>query len=391
MSSAVDHVTAWIPRTTPEPARTVPTPPPAVAAPVFVFQEEASKRSSVEQSAIDWAENLQQSIDAERQRQVGHEAPAAASPEDTSAAAQEHKEVHVEGKGEADEQPQQQQSPQPQPQPPQQQQLRNQKGRNSPRRLTRQMTLARELSTDEKNPKSKTLRDVDAAGTTAWVGGLPYELAVDKTALHGLLSEHGGDVTAITVRLKPPAVAGGPNKSWCFATFTNADAIQRLQDAALAAAEPSPTQPETEPRLRLELNQPFSPQENAEEILTPLVTNEDVEYTFDNKLPLQSPSSCDDTGVEGVAQEGATVAGDMLSLEASWPPTIIVKKANVERKLFTRKLEAILKGRLKGMKMDRGLLSKSNTSVGQVAQKHHSAQNRAQNSKLLERSPLPRN
>ena len=126
------------------------------------------------------------------------------------------------------------------------------------------MTLARELSTDEKNPKSKTLSDVDQDGVTVWVGGLPYELAVDKTALHDLLSTHGGDLKAITVRLKPPAEAGGTNKSWCFATFRNEDAIERLQHAA-ATAEQS----ELKLSPCLEINPPSSPYEHDEEALTP--------------------------------------------------------------------------------------------------------------------------
>eukprot|EP01043_Picozoa_sp_COSAG02_P021146 COSAG02_NODE_1066_length_14828_cov_8.021794_2_plen_383_part_00 len=369
-SSSIDHVTAWIPRTTPEPLHLMPTPPPTAAPPstasvplVYVFEEQASKRSPTEQSAIDWAEHLQQSIDEEEQRQAEQrqaeqEAAAAASKEDRPAEDQK-----LEESGKEDKQP------------------RNQKGKDSPRRLTRQMTMARELSTDEKNAKTKTLADVDQDGVTAWVGGLPYELAVDKTALHDLLSAHGGDLKAITVRLKPPAEAGGTNKSWCFATFRNEDAIQRLQHAA-ATAEQS----ELKPCYHLEVNPPSSPHEHDEEALTPMVAVGDVEYTFERKSPPHSPSSGGSPNAEQPSSP-PTAAG--LSLEASWPASIIVKKADVERTLFTRKLEAIFAGRLNGMKMDRGLLSKSNTSVGHMAQVHLSSTN-GQPAKKLERSPLPR-
>lgn len=257
------------------------------------------------------------------------------------------------------------------------------------------MTLARELSTDEQNPKNKTLRDIREGGTTAWVGGLPYELAVDKTALHDLLSEHGGDLQAITVRVKPPAVSG-LNKSWCFATFRNDDAVQRLQ-AVASTADSSVPRMVLEPNVRQDAHQPSSQPEHEDEVPTPLVANEDVEYKFDNDSPLQSPIS-DASSVAGatlrpVTPPHATAAGtsDILSLESSWPPTIIVKKADVEKTLFTRKLEAIFAGRLNGMKMDRGLLSKNNTSVGHLAQVHKSVQGVAQPiTKLAQRSPVPR-
>jgi hypothetical protein len=325
-----------------------------------VFEEEASKRSPTEQSAIDWAEHLQQSTEVETQRQAEQDAAAVASKEEPPTAEQEQEADGNEGK-----------------------QPRNQRGRDSPRRLTRQMTLARELSTDEKNPKSKTLSDVDQDGVTVWVGGLPYELAVDKTALHDLLSTHGGDLKAITVRLKPPAEAGGTNKSWCFATFRNEDAIERLQHAA-ATAEQS----ELKLSPCLEINPPSSPYEHDEEALTPMVAVGDVEYTFERKSPDHSLSSrvADSTG-----QSSSPHAAAGLSLEAPWPPSIKIKKADVERTLFTRKLEAIFAGRLNGMKMDRGLLSKNNTSVGHLAQVHVSAaQANGQPAKKFGRSPLPR-
>eukprot|EP01043_Picozoa_sp_COSAG02_P002137 COSAG02_NODE_48_length_45421_cov_103.222100_30_plen_360_part_00 len=354
----------------------MPTPPPTAAPPlsasaalVYVFEEEASKRSPTEQSVIDWAEHLQQSADLEEQRQAEQEAAAVASIEEPPTAEQEQKDDGNEG----NEGNEENEGKQP----------RNQKGKDNPRRLTRQMTLARELSTDEKLPKTKTLSDVDQDGVTAWVGGLPYELAVDKMALHDLLSTHGGDLKAITVRLKPPAEAGGTNKSWCFATFRNEDAIQRLQHAA-ATAEQS----EVKLSLRLEVNPPSSPHEHDEEALTPMVAVGDVEYTFERTSPPNSLSSRAEDST-GHSSSPRSVAG--LSLEVPWPPSIKVKKADVERTLFTRKLEAIFAGRLNGMKMDRGLLSKNNTSVGHLAQVHVSAaQANGQPVKKFERSPLPR-
>ena len=50
------------------------------------------------------------------------------------------------------------------------------------------------MSTDASNPNVKTLSDVQEKGTTAWVGGLPHELALDKGRLRELLAEHGGDL-----------------------------------------------------------------------------------------------------------------------------------------------------------------------------------------------------
>ena len=68
-----------------------------------------------------------------------------------------------------------------------------------------------------------------------------------------------------------------------------------------------------------------------------------------------------------------------------------MKKADVERTLFTRKLEAIFAGKLNGRKIDHGLLSKSNTSVGHLAEVHRSAQSQATlGTKLAHRSPVPR-
>lgn len=238
---------------------------------------------------MDWAEDLQRRIDAEAEQQSG-------TARQHVTDKKEHGEQERPGGKDQDQRP-----------PPQQ--LRNQKGKNSPRRLTRQMTLARELSTDDKNPRVKTLSDMDQAGTTAWVGGLPYELAVDKDALHDLLSEHGGDLKAITVRLKPAASAGGPNKSWCFATFRNEDAVERLQQAAAAAA--AGAQPE--PEGILEPKQPSSLVELEEEALTPVVAKGDVEYTFERASPCQSPPQT----------PAVVVAGSMLSLVTLWPPSMV--------------------------------------------------------------------
>ena len=61
-----------------------------------------------------------------------------------------------------------------------------------------------------------------AVKVTAWIGGLPRQLAADETALHTLLRRFG-ELEKTTVRIKE-----GPYKSWCLATFHNLDAIERL-------------------------------------------------------------------------------------------------------------------------------------------------------------------
>ena len=111
VSSAIDHVTAWIPRTTPEPTPPLPASPrqrhrqsqrqeretdsvreagpvasvyildeqaperspaeQAAVASVYILDEQASKRSPAEQAAVDLAEDLQQRIDAEAEEQSG--------------------------------------------------------------------------------------------------------------------------------------------------------------------------------------------------------------------------------------------------------------------------------------------------------------------------------
>ena len=196
---------------------------------------------------------------------------------------------------------------------------RSMKGQRSPRRLTRQMTLARCLSTDEEESTgsghhpSRTAEREGAkgppqqqqAGVTAWVGGIPLELARDEARLHELLDRHGGGgggsssddeaeattyLQSISIRIKelheaataaaPATAAPGSsedgNASWCLATFCNDDAVKRLQ---LAAAE-------------------------------------------HNLLP----------------------------------PTIVVKIADVPRQLFTRKLESIHAGKLAGQKQHDGVI-----------------------------------
>jgi hypothetical protein len=378
-SGIIEQITAWIPRTTPEPLTAADVLP--AADKVFVFEEEAADRSTVENSAIDWAEELQHSLEVEerrleaQQRRAERDA-AARAEEEAAAAAAAAAAAERDRAEEGAESPKADDAPQP----------RNQKGKNSPRRLTRQMTLARELSTDDQNPKTKTLKDL-TAGTTAWVGGLPYDLATDKAALHALLSKHGGDLQAITVRLKPPAVAGD-NKSWCFATYTNEDAVARLQAAATTVAVDS-SKEETDkaererapPPPQLELVGPSSPRED-DDLLTPLVAREDVEYKFDENGPIQSPSNEAAKSEASPRAAAAAAPADvsptsLMSLElpeqpseSALPPSIVVKAADVEGTLFTRKLEAIFSGRLMNMKMNRGQLAKSNTSMGRMESEH---------------------
>ena len=206
--SGVAHVTAWIPRTAP-----IPAPPPQQEVPlqasVVTLDDESSKGwSKEEQDAIEWAEDRQWKVEEEKV-----EAAAAAARETQERAIQEAAAETAAAAAAAlaaEKEP------------------RNQAGRTSERRLTRQMTLAhtwtdadnpreRSMSMDANNPNVKTLSDVQDTGTTAWVGGLPHELALDKGTLHELLATHGGDLQAVTIRLKPLEL--GETKSWCFATY----------------------------------------------------------------------------------------------------------------------------------------------------------------------------
>ena len=47
------------------------------------------------------------------------------------------------------------------------------------------------------------------------MGGLPLDLAMDEAALHELLTEHGGEVKSLTIRIKneePGGAASGQHK-----------------------------------------------------------------------------------------------------------------------------------------------------------------------------------
>lgn len=184
--------------------------------------------------------------------------------------------------------------------------MRSLKGRNGPRRLTRQMTLARCLSTDADDVK--TIEEEKERGVTVWVGGIPSRLASDEKALHDLLAHHGGggdstQLLSLTLRLKKSDDVDA--RSWCLASFLNADAVDNLTQAVAAVSS-------------------------------------------DCKAP-----STDEAG-------SSTGSG------ISQPPsTLIIKLADVPRQLFVRKLESIHAGKLAGMRTlqgEQGQLSRLSTT-----------------------------
>ena len=169
--------------------------------------------------------------------------------------------------------------------------IRSFKGRNSPRRLTRQMTLARCLSTDEDD--TKPTEEEKGPGITVWIGGIPSWLASNEKALHDLLVHHGGggdssQLLSTTVRLKESDDMD--TRSWCLASFLNSDAVDNLTQAV--AAEKAPSTDETENH-----------------------------------------------------------AGGKIS---QLPSTLIIKLADVQRELFVRKLDSIHAGKLSGMRRLQG-------------------------------------